>query len=90
MYITCFILHLALYYSLFTANGLFSFVIFTHSIANPPHSHTLPPLNTLPPHVHIGFQYTYFVLVVHLLYFAHIPVLDFRATIFHTILSLLH
>jgi hypothetical protein len=90
LYITCFILHLTLYYSLFPTDGTFVFVRLTHSIAYPLHSHTLPPLNTWSPHVHIGYQYIYFVLVVQLLYFAHISVLHFRVTIFHTILSLLH
>jgi hypothetical protein len=81
-YITCFILHLALYYFLFAMDCTFGFCYFcTFSIADPLHSHTLPQLNTSK--LQICYQYTCFVLVAQLLYFAHIPVLDFRATIIH-------
>ena len=63
--------------------------IYTFYCKSAPFPHVASSRHFTPSRIHIGYQYTYFVLVVQLLYFAHILVLLFRATIFDNIPSLL-
>jgi hypothetical protein len=92
IYITCFFLHLALYYSVFTADGSFAFVIFTHYIASTPFSHVASSKQFTPSRT---YRLSIYLLRISGLApvfrpYSGVQTSDFRATVFHTILSLLH